>query len=90
MPVKKRLDKVPFRFHADKKYQEYITLEAGGSDGYKDNKEFHGKWWETLPDSRDYGSFGFKQSIDGNPIRKDAYDDSKINGIVKDKYKSEE
>jgi hypothetical protein len=88
MPVKKRLDKVPFRFHADKKYQEYITLEAGGSDGYKDNKEFYGKWWETLPDSRDYGSFGFKQPIDGNPIRKDAYDDSKINGVVKDKYKS--
>tara|TARA_R110000782_G_scaffold10515_1_gene32787 strand:+ start:3104 stop:3367 length:264 start_codon:yes stop_codon:yes gene_type:complete len=87
MVKSKRLDKVPFRFDAGKRHQEYIYLEDGGSDGYNDNKEFHGKWWETLPDSRDYGHFGFKQHIDGNPIRKDAYDDSKINGVDKKKNK---
>ena len=42
--------KVPFRYYADKKYQEYIVLEDGGSNGYK------GKWWEKIPNSRELGT----------------------------------
>tara|TARA_B100001094_G_scaffold262908_1_gene264288 strand:- start:693 stop:875 length:183 start_codon:yes stop_codon:yes gene_type:complete len=48
--MSKKLDKVPFRFYADKKYQEYIVLEDGGSNGYK------GKWWEKIPNSRELGT----------------------------------
>ena len=88
----KRIDRVPFRFTShgyDQSGQEYINLEDGGSEGYNDHKEFHGNWWETFPPSRDYGDFGFKQPNDGNPIRKNAYDDTKLNGVTKDRYKDE-
>jgi hypothetical protein len=86
-------DKVPFRF-TSKGYdktdsQEYIEMVDGGSEGYDDGKEFFGRWWETFPPSNDYGDFGFKQPVDGNPIRKDAFDDTKLNGVTKDKYKDE-
>jgi len=51
--MSKKLDKVPFRFYADKKYQEYITLTNGGSDGYK------GKWWEKIKTATSESKKGF-------------------------------
>ena len=54
--------KVPFRFYSkgyDQSGQEYIELVDGGSDGYDDGKEFHGKWWEKLPESRELGTTSY-------------------------------
>ena len=54
--------KVPFRFNSkgyDQSGQEYIELVDGGSDGYDDGKDFHGEWWKTIPDSKDYGTTGY-------------------------------
>ena len=54
--------KVPFRFNSkgyDQSGQEYIELVDGGSDGYNDGKDFHGEWWKTIPDSKDYGTTGY-------------------------------
>ena len=57
--------KVPFRFDSkgyDQSGQEYIELVDGGSDGYDDGKDFHGAWWETIPDSKEYGTI--RNSVD--------------------------
>ena len=69
--------KVPFRFDSkgyDQSGQEYIELVDGGSDGYDDGKDFHGKWWEKLPESKDYGTtkytvkFSYQFDENGNEV----------------------
>tara|TARA_B100001093_G_C26454104_1_gene853589 strand:- start:88 stop:408 length:321 start_codon:yes stop_codon:yes gene_type:complete len=72
--------KVPFRFNSkgyDQSGQEYIELENGGSDGYDDGKEFHGAWWEKIPQSTEYCTI--KQSV---TAQRGAYDrKSEASGI---------
>ena len=53
-PTKNKI-KVPFYLNAGEEVTE-IELENSGSDGY------NGKWWEKIPDSKEYGTI--TQSVD--------------------------
>ncbi len=34
-------------------------------------------WWDKIPNSKEYGTTKHKQPLEGNHIKKDAYDDRK-------------